>query len=75
VFLLAIAIVVMCSKIERFNLLRLLQRLVGTALLACPSEEVFIGVCLLFGLNDLSQRQLRVVDEVVVVGKRVTKRD
>jgi hypothetical protein len=59
-------------KIERFNLLRLLRRLVGTALLARPSEEVCIGVCLLFGLNDLSQRQLRIVDDVVVVSKRVT---
>jgi hypothetical protein len=33
---------------------------------------VCIGVCLLFGLNDLSQRQLRIVDDVVVVSKRVT---
>jgi hypothetical protein len=59
-------------KFERLYLLRLLRRLVGTALLARPSEEVCIGVCLCFGLNDLSQRQLLVVDDVVVVGKRVT---
>jgi hypothetical protein len=39
---------------------------------ARPSEEVLIGICLLFGLNDLSQCQLLVVDDVVVVGKRVT---
>jgi hypothetical protein len=48
------------------------SRIVGAALLARPSEEVCIVVCLIFGLNDLSQCLLREVDDVVLVIKRVT---